>query len=70
MRTRGLTDRERDVLALIARGYSNWEICVEEHISPQTVKNHVSNILRKLDVDNRTQAAVKFLKSDTPRLPK
>ncbi|KXT73741.1 Two component transcriptional regulator VraR [Streptococcus sp. DD10] len=53
-----LTARERDVLALIARGYENQRIADELFISLKTVKTHVSNILGKLQVSDRTQAVV------------
>jgi DNA-binding NarL/FixJ family response regulator len=54
----GLTDREIDVLRLIADGRSNREIAQALHLSEQTVKSHVSHILRKLDLTSRTQAAM------------
>jgi len=57
-----LTRRELDVLRLIARGLSNQEIAKELTISEKTVKTHVSNILSKLHVDDRTQAAIYALK--------
>lgn len=53
-----LTDREMEILVEIVRGSSNKEIAYRLGISHQTVKNHVSSILRKLGVDDRTQAAV------------
>ena len=57
-----LTERELDVLKLIAQGKSNAEIADELVISVQTVKNHVSNLLAKLQVENRIQAAVVAVK--------
>ena len=54
----GLTEREREVLALIADGRSNREIARALVLSEKTVKTHVSNILMKLDVADRTQAAL------------
>jgi NarL family two-component system response regulator LiaR len=53
-----LTEREQEVLRLIARGKSNKEIARELHIGEETVKSHVSNILGKLGVNSRTQAAL------------
>ena len=53
-----LTEREIDVLRLLALGRANKEIAKELYISIKTVKTHVSNILRKLDVSSRTQAAL------------
>ena len=53
-----LTDRESEVLLLIARGLSNKEIASELTISTTTAKSHVSNILMKLGVQSRTQAAI------------
>jgi DNA-binding NarL/FixJ family response regulator len=53
-----LSERETEVLRLIANGKDNSEIAQELHISPKTVKNHISNILMKLQIENRIQAAV------------
>jgi NarL family two-component system response regulator LiaR len=53
-----LTNREMEVLRLIARGMSNSDIAAELFISENTVKGHVSNILSKLQLADRTQAAV------------
>ena len=58
-----LSDREIEVLKLIANGKDNAVIAAELHISPKTVKNHISNILMKLQIDNRIQAAVYAVKS-------
>jgi DNA-binding NarL/FixJ family response regulator len=58
-----LSDREIQVLKLIANGKDNAMIAGELHISPKTVKNHISNILMKLQIDNRIQAAVYAVKS-------
>jgi DNA-binding NarL/FixJ family response regulator len=53
-----LSGRELDILRLVAEGCDNDEIAERLHLSPRTVKNHVSSILAKLDMDNRVQAAV------------
>ena len=53
-----LTDRELDVLKLVAKGLSNREISEELYISENTVKNHVRNILEKLRLRSRTEAAM------------
>jgi DNA-binding NarL/FixJ family response regulator len=58
-----LSDREIEVLKLIANGKDNAHIAAELHISPKTVKNHISNILMKLQIDNRIQAAVYAVRS-------
>lgn len=53
-----LTNREHEILLLISEGKSNQEIADELFITLKTVKTHVSNILAKLDVEDRTQAAI------------
>jgi len=53
-----LTEREKEVLLLIAEGKSNKEIGEELHISIKTVKTHVSNLLMKCDLEDRTQLAI------------
>jgi DNA-binding NarL/FixJ family response regulator len=56
-----LTDRELDTLRLVAAGYSNREIATALHLAPGTVKNHVSNVLLKLGVRDRTRAVLRAL---------
>ena len=58
-----LSEREIQVLRLIANGTDNAQIAAELHISPKTVKNHISNILLKLSIENRIQAAVYAVRS-------
>jgi NarL family two-component system response regulator LiaR len=62
-RVADLTEREHDVLRLIAQGRSNREIADELHITEGTVKGHVSNILSKLHLQDRTQAALFAVRS-------
>lgn len=57
-----LTSREREVLKLIAQGLSNKEIAKELYISDKTVKNHLSNIFAKLQINDRTKAAIMAVK--------
>lgn len=59
----GLTEREVQILRLIADGKENSAIARELYISPKTVKNHVASILGKLEIDNRVQAAVVAVRS-------
>lgn len=54
-----LTDRESEVLELIAQGWSNGRIAQHFTLSPKTVRNHVSNILTKLRVPDRSQAIIR-----------
>ncbi len=65
---RQLSNRESEVMGLLAKGMSNREIASELYISEKTVKNHVSNILRKLSVNDRTQAVILALKKGFVRL--
>ena len=62
-----LTEREHEILALIAAGTSNKEIGLQLHLTEKTVKHYVTNILQKLQVHNRVQAAVMALKSPSDR---
>jgi DNA-binding NarL/FixJ family response regulator len=54
-----LTEREREILDLVARGRSNAEITAELGVSPKTVRNHVSNVFSKLQVRDRAEAIVR-----------
>ncbi|WP_263971580.1 response regulator transcription factor [Leptolyngbya ohadii] len=58
-----LTDRELEVLQLIVQGCSNEQISQQLYITVGTVKTHVRNVLSKMSVDDRTQAAVRALRS-------
>ena len=59
-----LTRRELEVLKLVAKGHFNKEIAIQLNISERTVKNHISSIFRKIDVSDRTQAAVFAIKNN------
>ena len=63
-----LTNREIQVLKLIAEGLFNKEIASRLNISERTVKNHISNIFKKIDVSDRTQAAVFAIKNELVNL--
>jgi DNA-binding NarL/FixJ family response regulator len=54
-----LTDRELEVVRLVARGMSNAEIAAEASLSEATVKTHLTNVLRKLGLRDRTQLVVR-----------
>lgn len=54
-----LSDREREILDLIAQGHKNLEIAKRLYLSPKTVRNHVSNIFTKLQVSDRAQAIIR-----------
>ena len=58
-----LTDRDQEIAALVAQGLSNKEIARELGVSANTIRSHISNILRKLKLTNRTQIAI-YLKDD------
>lgn len=64
-----LTNREMEILELIINGLSNKEIAMELGISQQTVKNHITSILAKLNLSDRTQAAIYALRHGWVRLP-
>jgi len=61
MMSRKLTEREAEILSLIAKGYSNKRIALELGMKLQTVKNVITKIFLKLGVENRTEAALKLL---------
>ncbi len=63
-----LTPREIETLQHVARGKSNKEIAQEMFISEKTVKNHLTNIFRKIEVDDRTQAALYAVKNKMVKL--
>lgn len=63
-----LTKREMEVLIQVASGMFNKEIATNLKISERTVKNHISNIFKKIDVNDRTQAAVFAIKNDIIKL--
>ena len=63
-RTTGLTEREQQILRLIAEGHTDAEIAHHLTISVFTVQNHVKNILRKLGARNRTQASTIYSKKE------
>ena len=63
-----LTDRELEVLIQVANGMFNKEIATTLNISERTVKNHVSNIFKKIGVSDRTQAAVFAIKNDIVKI--
>lgn len=64
----GLTRREYEVISLISKGYNNKEIGQELFISEKTVKNHVSNIFKKINVNDRTQAALFAIKNNITKI--
>ncbi|MDR1133942.1 MAG: response regulator transcription factor [Synergistaceae bacterium] len=69
-----LTQREKEVLFWLSQGFNNLEISAKMVLSEKTVKNHVSHLLRKLNLNDRTQAAVLawrmgLIQNDTPNTP-
>ena len=64
-----LSDREREVLRLLAKGQSDREIALALTISPRTAQSHVAAILRKLDVRNRAEAAMVYRRGTPERAP-
>ena len=63
-----LTKREKEMLRYITKGMFNKEIATELKISERTVKNHISNLFKKIDVNDRTQAAVFAIKNELVKL--
>lgn len=63
-----LTKRELEILTQVAGGMFNKEIAINLNISERTVKNHISNIFKKIDVSDRTQAAVFAIKNNIVKL--
>lgn len=63
-----LTKREIEILAQVASGMFNKEIAINLDISERTVKNHISNIFKKIDVSDRTQAAVFAIRNNIVKL--
>jgi DNA-binding NarL/FixJ family response regulator len=69
-----LTQREKEVLFWLSQGFNNFEISAKMVLSEKTVKNHVSHLLRKLNLNDRTQAAVLawrmgLIQNDNPNTP-
>ncbi len=64
-----LTEREHEVLALVAQGYTNTTIAERLYMSPKTVRNYVSSIFSKLQVSDRTQAAIRAREAGLGREP-
>ena len=62
-----LTEREREILELLAQGYRNHEIAQKLHISVSTAKAHLGNIYRKLHVRSRPEAVTKFWQAKQAR---
>ena len=65
---KSLTKRETEILIQVAEGMFNKEIAINLDISERTVKNHISNMFKKIDVSDRTQAAVFAIKNNIVKL--
>jgi DNA-binding NarL/FixJ family response regulator len=63
-----LSQREMEILQFVTDGLSNKQIAVKLNISQQTVKNHMTSILKKLNVEDRTQAAINAIRRGWVRL--
>ncbi len=59
-----LTTREREIFNLLIEGYVTKEISNELNISEKTVRNHISNVIQKLEVNTRYQAVIELVKMD------
>jgi DNA-binding NarL/FixJ family response regulator len=57
-----LTEREIEIISLMAKGFANKQIAGHLNVSEQTIKNHITSILSKLDANARTEAVVKAIK--------
>ena len=69
MSTDGLSPREREIVAAVARGLSNRDIAMATGIAQQTVKNHLSTIFHKLNVRSRVQLAILAIQTGSPSPP-
>jgi DNA-binding NarL/FixJ family response regulator len=64
-----LSEREKEIVRLVAQGYSNREIAQSLHIAEKTVKNYITNILSQLNLRDRTQLAIAVLQAEQPIQP-
>lgn len=62
MRQRILTSREREIFTLLTKQFDTFQISEALHISPKTVRNHISNVIQKLGVSGRSQAILELIK--------
>lgn len=63
-----ITKREKEIFDLIVANYSTEQIAKKLNLSDKTVRNHISNVIQKLDVKNRTQAIVELIKLNLIKL--